>query len=273
MKVKHNKKRNVAFVYEALIRATTVAVVKQEHDKKDKILEILRKHFAPGTELRKDLDCYRSLYENQGLDKQTAERILRESRIQKSIIDSKKLFEQQSDLIRDINKDVTADVFNYFVPNYRTLASISQIFSDKISPKNKVILENEIVNNMQLTANGDSTEELDYVDNIVYKSFVEKFNEKYEDTLLTEQKELLTYYISSFSDNALELKTFLNEEIGRLKKVLAESRQQVEFTEDKEMLEKLDSTIDLLGSFSQAEINENVLRCVLKTQKLAKELL
>ena len=178
MKVKHNKKRNVAFVYEALVRATTVAVVKQEHEKKDKILQVLRKHFAPGTELRRDLDCYRSLYENQGLDKNTAERILRESRIQKSSIDSQKQFEQQTSLIRDINKDVSSDVFNYFVPNYRTLASIAQIFSDKTTPKSRVILENEIISNMQKGEIINSSTELDYMDNLVYKSFVEKFNSK-----------------------------------------------------------------------------------------------
>ncbi len=272
MKVKHNKKRNVAFVYEALVRATTVAVVKQEHDKKDKILQVLRKHFAPGTELRKDLDCYRSLYESQGVDKNTAERILRESRIQKSTIDSQKLFEQQSNLIRDINKDVSSDVFNYFVPNYRTLASIAQIFSDKTTPKSRVILENEIISIMQKSQNNEFSGELNPVDNIVYKSFVGKFNSKYEDTLLSEQKDLLTHYISSFSDNALQLKIFLNEEIGRLKDNLATARQQKEFTEDQEMLEKLDSTIKLLESFSKAEISEDILRCVLKTQKLSKEL-
>ena len=180
MKVKHNKKRNVAFVYEALVRATTVAVVKQEHEKKDKILKVLRKHFAPGTELRKDLDCYRSLYESQGVDKNTAEKILRESRIQKNSIDSQKLFEQQSSLIRDINKNVSSDIFNYFVPNYRTLASIAQIFSDKTTPKNRVILENEIISNMQKNDSDDSSSELGYVDNLVYKSFVDKFNSKYE---------------------------------------------------------------------------------------------
>ena len=273
MKVKHNKKRNVAFVYEALVRATTVAVVKQEHEKKDKILKVLRKHFAPGTELRKDLDCYRSLYESQGVDKNTAEKILRESRIQKNSIDSQKLFEQQSSLIRDINKNVSSDIFNYFVPNYRTLASIAQIFSDKTTPKNRVILENEIISNMQKNDSYDSSSELGYVDNLVYKSFVDKFNSKYEESLLSEQKELLTYYISSFSDNALQLKTFLNEEISRLKTNLSSARKQQEFLEDNEMLEKLDSTIGLLESFSKVEVSEDVLRCVLKTQRLSKELI
>jgi len=273
MKVKHNKKRNVAFVYEALVRATTVAVVKQEHEKKDRILEVLRRHFAPGTELRRDLDCYRSLYESQGIDKNTAEKILRESRIQKNSIDSQKLFEQQSNLIRDINKDVSSDIFNYFVPNYRTLASIAQIFSDKTTPKSRVILENEIISNMQKSNNDGLPDDLNYVDNVVYKSFVEKFNSKYEESLLSEQKELLTHYISSFSDNALQLKTFLNEEISRLKADLTSARQQEEFEEDNDMLKKLDSTIELLESFSRVEVNEDVLRCVLKTQKLSKELI
>ena len=49
--------------------------------------------------------------------------------------------------------------------------------------------------------------------NIPYKIFVNKFNDKYQTTLLKEQKELLTHYIASFADNGMGLKIFLNSEI------------------------------------------------------------
>ena len=51
-------------------------------------------------------------------------------------------------------------------------------------------------------------------DKLVYEVFVDKFNKKYENELLQEQKQLLSCYISSFADNALGLKVFLNEEIN-----------------------------------------------------------
>ena len=37
MKTRHNKKRNTALVYEALIREATVSILKEEHETKNKV--------------------------------------------------------------------------------------------------------------------------------------------------------------------------------------------------------------------------------------------
>ena len=47
MKIRHNKKRNTAFVYEALIREGTAAILKKDEAKRDKIVALLKKHFLP----------------------------------------------------------------------------------------------------------------------------------------------------------------------------------------------------------------------------------
>jgi len=39
MKMKHNKKRNTAFLYECLIKELTKTIVRKEIDKKEKIVE------------------------------------------------------------------------------------------------------------------------------------------------------------------------------------------------------------------------------------------
>ena len=70
------------------------------------------------------------------------------------------------------------------------------------------------------------------IDKTVYKLFVNKFNEKYNNQLLPEQKQLLNYYVSSFADNALSLKIFLNEEVGRLKTELKQSLNIEEIKND-----------------------------------------
>ena len=62
MKIKHNKKRNTAFVYEAIVKEITVAIIKNDHERKNKAVSILKKHFKPGSVLSKHLECYRSLY-------------------------------------------------------------------------------------------------------------------------------------------------------------------------------------------------------------------
>ena len=107
MKFKHNKKRNSAFVYEALIREATVATMKNDTQRKEAAVRLIKKHFKGDSLLRKDLECYRSLYEDQNLDRLTCEKILREVKIQKRLIDPEGLFKQQTDLIRDVNTELS----------------------------------------------------------------------------------------------------------------------------------------------------------------------
>ena len=270
MKFKHNKKRNSAFVYEALIREATVATMKNDTQRKETAVRLVKKHFKAGSLLRKDLECYRSLYENQNLDRFTCEKILKEVKIQKRLIDPNGLFKQQTDLIRDVNTELSPASFNIFVPNYKTLATIAQIFSDKISPKDQVILENAIVRNMGELMTEQKV--ITPIDNVVYKTFVNKFNSKYADELLDEQKELLGYYISSFMDNALQLKMFLNEEVTRLKAKLEKAKDVDEIKSDGEMLNKTNQVIEKLNSYSKETISEEVLMTVMRTQALVKEI-
>ena len=270
MKTKHNKKRNTAFVFEALMREATVAIMKGDSARKDAVLKVVRKHFKADTTLRRHLECYKSLYENQSIHPHLGEKILHESKIASRMLDAAGLFKQQTELIKDVNEDLSSDVFDNFVPNYKTLATIDQIFSDKLTPKKRVMLETNIIKNMsKLLSEPSITPE---VDGVVLRTFTEKFNEKYGTILEEEQKELLSYYITSFTDNAVELKTFLNEEIKRLKNILTEATSTEMFTSDEEMKEKASEIIEKLNNYSNTEINESILLSVLKTQKLAKEL-
>jgi len=260
--MKHNKKRNTAFVFESLVKEITAAIIKNDVDRKNKAVSIVRKHFQPGSALRQHLDCYKSLYENQGLERETCERILREANISARMIDPHGLFKQQTELINDINKELDPTVFNNFVPNYKTLATIDQIFSIKTAPKTKVMLENQIISSMSQSLEESSSSD---IDTLTLTTFINKFNEKYSDTLLDEQKELLNYYITSFVDNAVELKMFLNEELARLK-------AEIDTVEDSNLNDKKELISEKLNSFQNTEINENLLLTVLKTQELVKEL-
>ena len=270
MKTRHNKKRNTAFVFEALVREATVAIIKENHEVKDKAIAIIKKHFVPGSVLYKDLQNYRSLYENQNLHREIAEKIIKEAKLAHRVMDPHGLFVSQSDLIADVNKELTPEVFNNFVPNYKTLASIAQMFSDKSSPKSAVILENNIINNMILPE--DKQDTLEPIDNLVLNSFVSKFNDKYKEGLLENQKTLLNHYITSFTDNGLGLKMFLNSEIARLKEELTVSLNKEVIKEDKDLIEKTNQVLEKLSSFQMQAASAKVVLTVLKTQQLAEEI-
>ena len=109
-------------------------------------------------------------------------------------------------------------------------------------------------------------------DNIVFRKFVGKFNNKYGTELLEEQKQLLSHYVASFADNSLELKMYLNEEISRLKDEVAKAHQIPEIKEDERMIEKTQKIATRLDSLASQTINEEVLLTVMKTQKLVKEI-
>jgi hypothetical protein len=268
MKVKHNKKRNTAFVYEALVKEITAAVINKEHEQSDKIIGILKKHFSQDSLLKRDLECYRSLYENQNIDKDMSIKILKEATINKRMIDPEGLFHQQTEFINDVNINVSPTVFNNFVPNYKALATINKMFNTT-SPKEKVLLENIIIENMSGTSSEDDSKALD---NLQYTTFVKKFNEKYENNLLEEQKLLLSHYISSFVDNSLELKMFINDEVARLKESLTGALEQEDIKNDNEMVRKTKKVINVLKEFANETEKEKVLLTVLKTQQLVKEI-
>ena len=91
-------------------------------------------------------------------------------------------------------------------------------------------------------------------------------------SLLDEQKELLSYYITSFVDNALELKVFLNEELPRLKNELSNATDSNLVDNDPDMVKKKNKIIEKIESFSNEDFNDDMLLTILKTQSLVKEI-
>ena len=162
-----------------------------------------------------------------------------------------------------MNKELGKDTFSNFTPNYKSLATIGQLFSVKTPVKTRVILESNIIEEM---TSQEETMNVEPVDNLVLKVFVEKFNEKY-DTLLEEQKDLLFKYIFSFADDGMGLKVAINEEISRMKQIIIENKTSVP-----ELSDKFESLGLMLESFSTKNIDDNMLFKVLKTQEFCKEL-
>ncbi len=108
------------------------------------------------------------------------------------------------------------------------------------------------------------------IDNIVYKTFVKKFNEEYSG-ILEEQQNLLKNYVLSFSDNGVQLKLFLNEEIGRLKQSIQELLTLEDIKKDSDMLKKTREVAQLLEGYGNTEIDISMLKKILKIQNFVNE--
>ena len=62
--MKHNKKRNTAFLYETLLREGTKAAIEKDIQKTKLIKNFILEHFNKNTEMYKELDLFNSLKEN-----------------------------------------------------------------------------------------------------------------------------------------------------------------------------------------------------------------
>jgi hypothetical protein len=224
---------------------------------------MFKEFFKPHSPLARDLKLYQNILETKVDDKRLAEKIVFESRLERSAIDSKKLFNEQSALISRINKELSSDVFTNFVPNYKDLATLHQVFNNpKIEAKQRVLLEETIISGMTIRKKLDERS-IDHIDNIVYESFTKRFNKSY-DALSERQKSLLQVFIASVGDD-LEMKLYLDDEISSIKEELRESPELEIFPEQKKEL------LDLVESFSEKEIGQQELAKIMKIQQLLEE--
>ena len=272
MKLKHNKKRNTAFLYEALVKEITKAVMDKDVSKKDALVAMVKEHFAPGTALRKELDLVKALCETKHVDLYTAERLVSESKKQYDTLDQRQIFQEQSQVIDKINKTAGKQAFNNFVPNYKYLATISQLFSGQTTVKQRVLLERSLIGAMSTKpGNPNKSKEMPHVDKLVFKTVIENFNKKYGDELLTEQKELLNKYIVSSLGSGVEFKVYMNEEIGRLKDEVTSLHEQEVFSENKDLSDKLSDVKEALNKLQTKKIDTALIEKVMQVQKLVKE--
>ncbi len=271
MRLKHNKKRNTAFLYECLVQELAKCVVERDHQKRDKIVSIIKEHFTRDSELRKELTLYTTLSETRSVSEKIATRLIEEVKSSHKELDPTEVFQAQTSLIKNINSTLGTDVFSNFVQNYRNLASVQQIFNKGMKPKERVLLEAKVISLM--THEGDRQTEPNRVeaqDNIVLRTFIGKFNDKYKD-LHEEQKGLLTRYVLSFQNNGVELKAYLNEELSRLKTEVAKAVQLKEISEDPLMLEKTQKVESTLTKLGQSKLNKESLKKILQIQNLVRE--
>tara|TARA_E500000305_G_C4022271_1_gene239612 strand:- start:834 stop:1667 length:834 start_codon:yes stop_codon:yes gene_type:complete len=273
-KTKHNKKRNTAFLYEALVREMTKAVVSQDKKRKNNIIDILKESFSSNKILGQELRLYQTILESTDLDSITAEKLLYKIREAYATLDVQEIYDAQSSVINRINKEIGSAVYNNFVPNYKSIATVSQLFgadSSAAGIKKGVILEQNVLETLTSDTTKEPETEMKPIDNIVFKTFTSKFNEAYGEGLLSEQKELLNRYILSFSSDT-DMKIYLNEELGRLHVALQKALNTDEVKSDGTMTESTNSVISMIEEFRNTPVDKNLVEKVLKIQNLVHEI-
>ena len=263
--MKHNKKRNTAFLYECLIKEMTKAVVRGELQKKQQIIETLKRYFSKGTPLYNDLQLYKQLMETKNLKESLGFRFMQEVRNDWNGLDRKEIFNQQTQLIKEFNNSLP-EAFGNFIPNYKSIATVGQYFhSEGLKAKTRLLIEERVKTLVISQPRAIKEDKMKTLDALTYNTFVNKFNDTYKESLLKEQRELLSNYITSFSDNGLGLKMFMNEELGRLK-------MECDSLSEGKWSDKIHLVKEKLEEFKTKPLNEETVKDVFHIQQLLSEI-
>jgi len=264
MRLKHNKKRNTAFIYEVLVKELSKASMLNTQEKKTKIINILKEFFSKGKSLKEELEIYQSFEDLPESDENIVQKIISEARYQVSILNRKKVYENQTKIINLINKNLGQESWDTFVHNYKKIATVNQAIFSKSSPKKQVFLEQKLIGTLM----EPTTEKKSFpnINKLTLSVFLKKFNNEYGETLNEHQKKLLSKYITSYKDDGLELKIFLYNELDRLKKTLTK-----EVKNKNDNSSKFELILEKIKRYSSKKIDRIMITEVIKIQSLVGE--
>ena len=268
MKLNHNKKRNTAFLYEVLIAELTKSSLNNKKELQEAVVKVLKEYFSRGKVLAEELKLYKQFENLEKYGRDIISKVISETVEARLRLDNKEVFNEQTKLINKINKLAGKRSFENFVPNYKNLATIYQIFNEKTPIKSRVILEKNLAESIANKSKLVIEENKDKVSKTVYKVFTNKFNGKYSQ-LNEGQKTLLRLYMESVRDGGLELKTFINEELTDIK---ASIEKFIDADDSENMRASLESIKEEIRSFKGQYINDTILKKILKMQALAEEI-
>lgn len=278
MKASHNKKRNIGLVYELLLRSISSSLVEGNQEKANISLDIMRNRFSPGTEIYSEFRIFNAIMNTSINDTSVAAGILTEAKNAIKSIDYKKLYQEKSKLISEINKIIKDE--NFFkrkVPNYREMATLGMVI-DQWRQGNRSNLSQQVINEQRLIefmmTEKQSQKNLEEMtdsraDNLVVKIMTEKINESYEG-LNREQKEILGQYaIYASEDNLSNLCGFLKE----IKQNSLDSLSRLkESTDNTVLLSKVDDVIRKVQDLPESNITDSDLARYLKISELKNQI-
>ena len=266
-RMRHNKKRNTLFLFEVLVHEMTKCITSKDDERKSVVLSILKEFFRPGSELRKEKELLHGVITCTWKDTNNIQKLIFHTREEYSNLNSDSIFESQSALIKRVNKELGPDLFKTFLKDYKRIATVHQLFNAELTPKQRVLIEQNVVEQKI-----EEKEEIVHIDKLVYTKFVEGFNSKYAGKLHEEQSQLLSHYISSFTDNGVQLKVFVNEEISRILSRLQNSLEGYEIQENSDLELGINQVISNVKNYRNQPINENMLKDIINLQQLVREL-
>lgn len=289
MVLKHNKKRNVGLVYEFFSRRIGVAIIEGRDQDLQVAKDLIKKHFNKGTDISKELQLFKVLYESKVSSREMAIHVLNRVRESVGYQSQTRLDLEKTALIHDVNTKLGGDTFfNQNIPDYKTYATIQMVLNNwragkevlQESLSEHMSLEEHVIERMvspQEPAKPlDAAKMTDQdVDRLVVDIMTEKVNKKFGDKLTAEQKKIIQLYVFEQGDpeKAEQLTHILENMKTRVLKTLREGKQ--EFSKYKELSGKLSlvETALLVDYADVSKRNDDLVSFFLGLPTVEKELM
>ena len=279
MRIKHNKFRNTGVLFELLVRQIASDTLANTDSKAVKIV----KKFFHNSELAKEHKLYHTIVTAPRLSEGKAEVLVNTTIDCAKKLNKEQLLKEKYNLIKEVKKHYDLEsFFKSKITNYNVLAAAYTLFESAmenkfVEPKqiviNKLTLLEHITKKQLIKK--ETTEvatALNKEDNnvrlLAYRMLIEKFNNKYSN-LSDRQKSVLKEFINNIS-NPEHLKTYINENLDKVKKELASLVKKVD---DKTTEIKLNEVISLIKPISnKSSVKDDHLVTLLQYQQLAEEI-
>lgn len=281
MKRHHNKKRNSALLYEFLIKRISKCLLENKKEEAGKALEISKKYFSEGMPLKDELNLFNAVTKTTVKSEDSARKILDIVCNASSKQNARKLDEQKSKLIKDINYTFKDESFyDAKVLNYQVLASLQTLLNESrtkvqdLSKVERVKLEDSVVQFLikEDKLNVPKLETKPEYSNTVYNFVVNRFNKKYEGKLSESQKRLLTKYAASqISGKDKDLKSSISAELSKISIKLKGIKDE-SIIKDKDLMKNISECSRKMSEINIENVDDKSILEVLQYMKLVEEL-
>lgn len=259
---KHNKKRNVGLVYEMLLQYITENIMNNKQKEAQKAVRIIEQRFNKKTELYKEFRLFNALANSTVSGTHVAAGVLTEAKNAARRLDRKALQKEKSLLIRDINYQLSENnFFHRRIVNFRDYATVQSLINewmmgDKSNLSKMIEYEKTLIESLIKDRSCFSKIEFDdRSDKLVFKVMSEKINEKYKDTLLPEQKDVIRNY-AIYANDPSSLKYFLTNVKSKTILKLKEFKSTLK---NKVLLTKIDTVARNISLLQTENINDSII--------------
>jgi len=273
---KHNKKRNVGIIYELFTRHITSLVIEGKKKEVKKATKILERRFKKGTELYKEFRLFNALVNVSVSSQDKAVIVVENAKKEILRIDNKKLNQEKSKLIKEINYELKDKDFYYrSIPYYREYANLQNLFNewrkkDHSNLKNLIEKEEKAISWLlcEKKVIEETSTDVSSTSSLVLNIMNEKINKKYV-SLTKDQKQIIRNYALYSDTNKERFKSFLVE---NKTKALKEIENFKIACDNQIILEKIDNVKNKIQSLNVEPNSDQEIIKFLTVSSLINEL-